>query len=77
MYVLPFYRLEGDPAVKLEATLTLPSSKQFPFEYKYYVHCTSEKQDCYEYLSHPESGGNVNRYIKSTDQLLPGRREGG
>lgn len=73
---MTFCRLEGDSAVEVEATLILPSSEQFPFEYKYYVHVTSEKQDCYEYLSHPKSGGIVNRYIRSTEQLLPGKKEG-
>ena len=57
----------------MESTLILPDRKSFPFEYKYYVLVDSKKENCYEYLSHPRSGGKINRYIHSTDQLLPGK----
>lgn len=67
-------RLVNESVLEVEATLILPSSGQFPLEYKYYVCLNSRKQDCYEYLSHPASNGIVNRYIFSKDHLLQGSK---
>lgn len=75
LYVLLMllHRLPDSPVCELVSTLILPDKGHFPFEYKYYVPVSSNKQDCFEHLSHPRSGGKINRYIHSTDRLLPGK----